>query len=317
MTRNEKLGRALLLLLGIAAIALLIHDTGGAEVLSALAACAHWLPVVMALEALGATADTMVALSAYGEARVPRRTIARGALATYVCTQLLPGGRAVGEVIRATLASKHVGRGVAATSALLAQGSHVIVVALTGLTISLAVPALDPTLRALIMGSTGWTLALGTMMLLAPRSVRLAAWLAKRMKLSGLEEQLPPGPRMMSRTIGWAIVARAAHATQAALVVVAVLGAVSPRAALASEGIQLMAASLADAVPGQTGVLEGAYRTFSSSVAGTLDDAPAHAVTMALLLRVSRLSMASVGALALVFVRAAPVDAPASETADR
>lgn len=302
MTRLRQMGAGVLLLGGAIAVVLLTREAGLSVVLATLLRSGRWLPLLALLELGGVLADALAARSLHGEkgAHVRSGVWLRAGLVAYAAAQALPGGRALGEVLRAATLAEPLGAKRSAVGAFVLQGAHVLSCALAAL---LAACLLDsqPILRGLALGISAWTLVLGLVLVSAPRFERVLSWLARRAGMGSLFDDGPGtslGASLVMRSLAWACVARAVHVAQAGAVVACVLGEARLEHAFAAEAIQLVAASLGDAVPGQAGVLEGAFRSFSSAIASGPAMA-SEALAMALLLRVTRLALA--GGCALLY----------------
>jgi len=213
-------------------------------------------------------------------------TAARGAIAAYALAQLMPGGRVVGELARATHIGAERGPGRATHAAVVVHGAHVTCVACV-----LAMGALlldeNGALSALLAAAAGWNFVLAVIFVAAPRSVRLMSLLARRLGVSVPTDE-PPTWSRWARASALVAAARVVHIAQAAFAVWLVTRGRDAPGALAAESLQLLAGAAGDAVPGQAGVLEATFHSFASVVS------PADvslAVGVALLLRASRLGL--------------------------
>jgi hypothetical protein len=87
---------------------------------------------------------------------------------------------------------------------------------------------------------------------------------------------------------------------QNGVLVVAVGGPISVLAALCSEGIHLVGASVGDLIPGQIGATEGSYTLFAK----VLGMVPADAVTIAMVAHLAQLTWVVIGLVATALWRA-------------
>ena len=94
-----------------------------------------------------------------------------------------------------------------------------------------------------------------------------------------------------SAPIGFSVAGRVIQTLQYGVILVAVGGILTPTSALVTEGIHLVGAGLGDMVPNQVGITEGAYRVFASALG--LEDAPARAISIALVARLCQSSLAA------------------------
>src|SRR5207244_7994345 len=87
----------------------------------------------------------------------------------------------------------------------------------------------------------------------------------------------------------WSFLGRLAQVAQCAVLLRAVGGAGTISGGFIGEGIHLVGAGIGDLVPGQLGTNEGAYSAFAGALG--LADAPASAVSLALLPRIAQLAL--------------------------
>lgn len=251
---------------GLAALATAVERAGPVLVPLALLEIAAWL------------CETRAAWHVHGGSL--RSTLA-GASAAYGAAQLAPGGRALGEALRAAHAEVDPRR--AASAALALQGSNV---ALVPLVLALGVAALGAGGRfgALASAAIGWNVLLAAALLGLPRWPRLHGRFGAA--------AAPPGLLVLARATGWLSIARALQLLQALVLVQALVGA-GPRSALGALCLQLLSASAGDAVPGQAGVLEATF----AGLGAVITDDPATSVAVALTLRAVRLGLLVLAAL--------------------
>lgn len=269
--------------LGAVTIAILVSDAGPAEVLEALRRALPYLPSIALAEMASALADVIALRSLHGPG-IPAPVWARSAATAYAAGALLPAGRVAGELARAAQIAPHAGgpRALAAASVLHATFLAASVIA--SLSCWAAVERISPgsALGTLIAGNAVFHAVLAGMLFLGPRAGA---------RLSG-------GPIDLGAP--WAalaamVIARVVQLLQCAALVLAAGGGIDLDGALVAEAIQLVAASLGDAIPGQAGVIEGAYRTFAPELG--LVGSLAGALTIALSLRATRLALAALASI--------------------
>ena len=100
---------------------------------------------------------------------------------------------------------------------------------------------------------------------------------------------------------------RAVQLVQYGVIVRAVGGRAAPDAAFTAQGVHLVAATIGDVVPNQMGATEGAYRVFADTLG--FADAPARALSIALVVRIAQVSLAALGfVVAMVTPRQPPAE---------
>jgi hypothetical protein len=304
---NKHAFSGLLAIVGTLALGLLIREVGVGQLLAALAAGASVVPLLVLLEIAGMALDALAIRALHGARgrEIEVRTWVRSTLVATFAAQTLPGGRVLGEVLRASLIAPRLAEGAstpavrAASVALVGHGLHVLVA--SGMASACAV-MLDGPLRWALAAVAAWTLALGTTLTCAPRSLPALRWIARRLQLTQLADVSSVEPiDGLPRALGFSVLARLVHLTSAGVAVHAVLTASSPpMGALVSESLQLLAANVGDAVPGQAGVIEGTFRVFSDALypSASPTSAASAAVAVALLLRATRIGVAATAGVA-------------------
>jgi hypothetical protein len=294
--------RALPLVLAVAgtyAIHALVSESGQEIVVRALASAWPWLAALVILEAFVASADASAIAALLG----PRaKTIAldswiRSSALAVACAQLLPGGRVLGEVARVS-ALDPLDAGEGAAVVLRAHGTYLLTISGSsllcfGALCSVAEPS--ALLGGLLLWSGLFNAGLALLFLLGPRRARIGLWLSRRVGVLSavgprFDDAIARSPVIDRRATARYVAARILHAGGSLVALFAILGSagVTPIALFASEAIQLVAANTGDTVPGQVGVLEGAYRLFAPSLGASA----ALALAVALLFRTSRLAVA-------------------------
>jgi hypothetical protein len=297
----KRIARPLFFVLGVAAVVLLVRDAGAERVLATLLEAGPWLPLIVVLEGGFMAADVIALRGLFGEVgrRVPKAVWIRSAMMAYGVMQLLPAGRAGGEVARATVLAPYVGGARA-----MAMGTRLQAATLLGNTmisvpcyvaVAFASNAHSP-LGYMVLGNGLITGVLGGAIVLASRRARVGGWLGKRIATlaahgatfdEALRLQTPWRPAITATTAG-----RLIQAAQYGLILAAVGGSLSIVSALVSQAIHLVGAGLGDLVPNQVGITEGAYRLFAPSLG--LEHEPARAIGIALIARICQFFMAGV-----------------------
>jgi hypothetical protein len=210
-------------------------------------------------------------------------------------------------VARASGLASRVGAGRAGVVAALSHGAFLIAIALSSVIAWLAVSAGDtddPVFLGLLAWNALFTAVLGGVLLSSSRWARGAAWAARRMGLfrersADVERAFAEAPRVPLLAFAAYGTGRVVHLGQSFALLAAVGAEPTTLRALVSEAVKLVSGNVGDMVPGQAGVLEGAYRAFAPSLG--LGDLVAVAVALAIVLRVARLVVAgAAGVLAAV-----------------
>lgn len=301
-----RFGRPLLFFAGLAAIVLLIRSVGAEAVLRTLLQAGPWLPAIFALELCWVLVEGGALLVLYGGhmRKIPPRALVVATLIHFSTMMILPVGRAGAEVARATLLSRHVGGGRAAAASTLMQALTLMANSVVSWVCAGFVFRFTTSieLALLLLGNGAATLVLGLGMYVAMRRARLGGFLGRR-----FARMTQVGPDMdafvrESRSRHWpalglCLAGRLVQTLQYGFILTAVVGAFSFSGTFLAQGIHLVGAGLGDVVPNQVGVTEGAYRIFASVLG--LEGSPEKAVSLALLARVSTLTVAGLCALAL------------------
>lgn len=314
--------RPLLLILGIGTVVLLVRQEGPERVWQTLVGAAAWMPAIFALEIAFMGMDTIALRGLFGERGrvVPPAVWIRTALLQYGVMQLLPAGRAGGEVARAAGLAPYVGSARAAAMATRLQATTLLANSVISVPCWLAVAYSVGAASALgfaVLGNGVVTLALGGALLLVAGRSKLGAWIGRKFPKLGQEgasfdEALRHGgawvPALAATSFG-----RIFQTVQYGLIVAAVGGYLSIDSALISQAIHLVGAGLGDMVPNQAGITETAYRWFAPAAPALgLEGDGAKAIVIALIARICQFSLAGASLLvtALWKGQAAP------ETAD-
>ncbi len=228
------------------------------------------------------------------------------ALACYAAMTILPAGRAAGEATRAATLAPAIGATHAAAVCARLQVAVLAgnaIVSLAGAAV-LALCGRPWSVLGAALAANGVVCgALATALLLVVRNANVARWLRRRfarlVDRYATTDHAPPPTSALVRAIAACALRAGVQTFQYGVVVVAVGGAASPLNALTAQAIHLVGAAVGDAIPGQVGALEGAYRTFAETL-GLAND-PARALSIALAVRLAQLALAGLGVLVSTF----------------
>ncbi len=299
----------MLLLAGFGLLVFLVVDAGPSTVWRAIRTAGPWLPLIMGFGG-GWFAGEVVAHRILLEdvaRRVPLPALVRANLVAYAIVVLAPLGKAGSEIARAAVVADHVGGARAAAAAANVQAASLIGNALVSVPCAIAVfSALGTSsiLGWLVVGNGVVTAVLGGAALLLTRLGRVGERLAGRfeaLKVTGpeLDEALRVRRSTFAKAVLATFTARLSQTAQYGVLLLAVGGSLGLGPALATQGVHLVGAAAGDLVPGQVGVVEGAYRVFADALG--LD--VARALSIGLVSRVSAMLLAAVALLVLAFTR--------------
>jgi hypothetical protein len=294
-------GKAALLLFGIAAVVALVEEAGPDAVGRTMLQAAPYLPFVLLLEIAFMSMDVVALRSFLGErgASVPLPVWIRSAFVAYGVMILLPAGRAGGEVARASGLAPYVGGSNAAALATRLQAATLLGNTFISIPAWIAVGmavSFGTALAWMVLGNGAVTAILGGAILLASRRSSIGGWLGKR--ITALASHGATFDEALKGEVSWGVpiaatfLGRAFQAVQYGVILLAVGGRLTPVSALVSQGIHLVGAGLGDMVPNQVGITEGAYRLFAPALG--LEDAPARAIGIALVARLCQFFLAGV-----------------------
>ena len=296
--------RVALFAFGLAAIVYVVNDAGPAHVWATLVGAGVFVPVIVLLEAAFMSMDVLSLRSLIGApARdVPLAVWVRSGLMAYAIMVLFPGGRAAGEVVRATQLAPYTGGAKAA-----AYGTRLQAATMLGNTFIL-IPAViacfwasdgEGALPWLVLGNGLVTAAIGGGILFMSRRSKVGGWVGQKFSAlashgasfdEALRDETPFGPALLFSSLG-----RAFQTVQYGILLLAVGGSLGVVSALISQGIHLVGAGAGDLVPNQAGITEGAYWMFAEALGLSAD--PAAAVGIALIARFCQYILAGVGLL--------------------
>lgn len=304
----SKYGRLFLALVGLLVIAGMVMKVGPDKVWGIVSGAGIWLPLVFALDIGWMTVEGIGLYVLYGPERrnISLSRWVQATLTQYATFVVVPVGRASSEVARAGILASEIGKSRAAAGAALMQAFTLVTNALVS---SLCLAVVFATTR-----HTGLT-ALLSVNILATGGIGLAIYLVLRhVKLGGVlgrrfHKLATHGPKIDARVnesrpyhfacLCFCVLGRLIQTIQYGVIFLAVVGVFSVPFSFVAEGIQLVARSMGDAVPNQVGVTEGAFALAAGAL--ELSEHPEKAISIALLGRVSNLSVAGLCALALQF----------------
>ncbi len=305
----SRLLRPLLFLLGAIALVVLVMNIGPAAVWDALSGAGVWLPLIFLLDLSWLAAEGLAVRVLYGEKSrsIPLSAWIEATLIHFSTFMVVPVGRASAEVARAGLLGKHVGKSRAAAAAAVMQSFTLIANAMLSVLCLIAVWILgrSQTLLGAVALNIAITLTLGVLTYLLLRHVKVGGAVGRFFpKLNQIGQELDVQIREASPRHGGALLVcflgRSLQVVQYGVIFFAVVGTVSGLDALTAQGIQLVSRTLGDAVPNQVGVTETAFAAAAPALG--LAAHPEKAVAIALLARLSNLSMAGLCALLVQFV---------------
>jgi uncharacterized membrane protein YbhN (UPF0104 family) len=290
---SRRVLHAALFVVGVLLVGWLVEQAGTSRVKAILAEAGEWLPLIVILE-LGIIASDVLAtrwLLGGTAGAVRKMTWARSTALAYAMSVLLPAGRATGEAARAAALSRDVGWATAATATSTLQAAVLFGNAVASAAAALASANVSRMLTLLLGLNAVVCGGLGVLVLTLSRWSRLARWLRARVAVPGAPAT-PIERGAVTRAALLCVVGRAVQAIQYGVALHAVGGSAGTRAALITQGIHLVGATVGDAVPNQIGATDGAYRLFANALG--LADAPARALSIALLVRIAQLGLAAI-----------------------
>jgi uncharacterized membrane protein YbhN (UPF0104 family) len=276
-------------LVGLAAIGLLVKGVGPAALGGVLRASARWLPLLFAVDALRVAAETVStwSLSERVRRRVPLAELVRVHLVGYAVAAVVPAGRAAGEAVKAAMLSRFVGVAEAAAVGAANQATSLlggIVGGVACLAAALAMTGASP-LSGAVGGFVAVTIMGFTGVQVACRGKALTGAILRR--FTGRESASQAFHEAMGRIPIVPRGAAAAHVVSRFVVVVqlgillaALGGRHGPGEALLAQGVNLVAGTIGDVVPGQLGATDGAFALAAPTLGLALADGVAIAVML-------------------------------------
>jgi hypothetical protein len=318
-TWAKRAARIALFALGISAVVFVVHDAGPGRVWATLVGAGIFVPLIVLLELGFMSMDVLSLRSLVGAPAdgVPMSVWVRSGLMAYAVMILFPGGRAAGEIVRATQLSPYTGGAKAAAYGTRLQAATMLGNSFISVPAGLAclwAAGAGHTLPWLVLGNGLVTALIGGGILLMSRRSKVGDWLGGRFRGlashgarfdEALREETPLGPALVFSALG-----RLFQTVQYGVILVAVGGSLGVLSALISQAIHLVGAGLGDLVPNQAGITEGAYWVFADALGLSSD--PAAAVGIALVARFCQYLVAGAGLVAGLVWRA-PIPA-ASES---
>jgi hypothetical protein len=290
--------RTALLLAGLVVTGLIVREVGPAVVARTMLSAGVYLPLLMTFDGAWSAMDVFVLRALLGETagRAPPSAYARSAVTAYAVHIFFPAGRASAEVMRATMLSPYLGASRVALAAMQLHGVSLLgtaLISLVALAVTVGRLGLGHRLSAVIGMSTLLTGALGGLVLFGARAPRLWAFLRARIAhFRDLTDTTgAPWPRL-ARAIFLSFAGRVIQIGFFAVAVLAATGELSLGTGAIAQGVSLAGSTFGYAVPQQAGVAEGAFFNFAGALG--LAAAPAKAVAIALVVRVSQASLALV-----------------------
>ncbi len=301
--------RLALLAGGIVLVSWLVSSAGYSRVGDAFRDAGPSLPFVVALELLIVMTDAAAARTLLGDAAgsVRASTWMRSMALAYAAGIVLPAGRAAGEGARASVLGADIGLVRAAAACSRVQTAALFGTAAASLVAAAAALPASTTLALLLAGNALLCTILAVVVLSLARWRRLRRWLRARWPALAAQPSLTIAPGATATASLLCTLGRALQAAQYAVVLGAVGGAVSLQAGLVAQGIHLVGATVGDAVPNQVGTNEGAFRIFAGTLG--LADAPARALSIALVVRAVQLGLALVAFVVATLVSRGSADA--------
>jgi len=298
--------RLLLFLLGVLLLVYLVHRADPARVLATARAGLVYLPLLALCNGAFFVFEAYGQRSLLGEAgaRIPQLVFVRTTLAAYVAGTLLPIGRAGAEVARIATYSPYVGGARAAAASAAFQVPALWGTAIFGTLCAMAAAAqLGPgsQLTWILLAHALGSLGLGVLLYLVLRRAALGHQVSRFFpslaeRAASFDAAAIVPTRLYWGAVGWCLLARAVEIAQFALALAAVGLIPTPTRATLAAGVQIVGATVGEAIPGQLGAVEAAFAYFAPALG--LGEQAAHAVTMPLLVRVAQFGLAALALLA-------------------
>lgn len=299
--RGWRLGlRVLVALLAVAAVAFVVRAVGTDEVLERLRTAAPWLPLAALLELGRIGLDAVATRLVLGPAgrRIRRARLLVLHLITHGVMNVMPAGRGTSEAAKAMLLADDLGTEAAVSMGTSNQANVLLSSALFSLPCAiaahLALHSAPLTLAILGHFAVLFAAGLGLRVLQThPRAVQWLAGLLPRFsaRVHAFAEASRQTPTLAAGPIAAMMLGRLLQTGEYAVLAHAVGLDVSPLAALAVQGLNLVAAAVGVLVPGQLGSAEAIF----ALAAGALGTTPAMAVSIALLAHTVSLAFAAIG----------------------
>ncbi len=282
--------RLVLGLMGLAALAAIVHSVGASAIVETLRGGMAWLPLLCALEAGRILAAAAASYFAFGKLapRIPIGTLLRAHLFGHALGGVAPAPTVFNETIKATLLAPYVGAPAAASVGVINQAATLMSVGLFSIPCALAILALS--------GASLWLwacaahavilVACGVGLRAVTRAGATGRWLVSKLPRLAVHTavfQAHAGESGLfaARSTGALLVGRAVQALQYGLAAHAIGGDATFLHALAAQGVNLVASAVGVLVPAGLGTTDGAF----TLAAGLLGVTAARATSLALLMR--------------------------------
>ena len=310
---RSRLGRLVAAAAGFLCLAVLIVHSDPRSVWNAVLHAPLMFPVVVALQALVVGFESYALLLLYGPRRhqIPMREVFRSSMFSFAVVVVFPFGRAVGEAARAAMLSRYVGSPLAAAAAAQIQAVTLLGNALISIPCAVAAYQIVGTgwLFWAVLGHFAVSALLATGVIVAGRYAGLVKKFGRFFPGgeewgSKVDAHLKGDQRQIAVPLLFVLLSRLVDTLQRMVLLVAVGGTFGLLQGFASEGINLVAASAGDAIPGQVGIIEMGY----SLAAQVLNLSRSNAVAMGLLFHLAVLVWVGLGFFAALAM--APADEP-------
>ena len=301
--------RVLVALIGLGALAWTIYDAGPDRIAEILPRAAPWIPLAIALEGVRIGFDALATRMVLGERgrEIPFRSLYIAQVAGNGVMGVSPAGRSASEAVKAMLLSGWVKPQVAIAMGATNQANVLIssalfsLLCLAGAHVATGDLQLDIAIAihfvVLLASGVGMRVA-ATHPGIERRLAHRFPALAERARL--FHEASRDIPLLAIGPIAAMAMGRAVQTVQYAVMAYSVGISMSVAAALAVQGVNLVAAAVGVATPGQLGTAELVFRL----AADALGTDPANATSIALVARVPQFLWIGVGLLTLLVWRA-------------
>ena len=315
---RSALGRLLFATAGFIGLTLLIYYSDPRAVWQAVLHAPLMFPIVVLLQALVVGFESWALLLLYGPRRhlIPLREVWRSSMFSFAVVVVFPFGRAVGEAARAAMLSRYVGSPLAAAAAAQIQAVTLLGNAVISIPCAIAAYQIVGTgwLFWAVLGHFAVSALLATAVILAGRHAHLVAKLGRFFPGgeewgSKVDQHLKSDQKHIAGPLMFVVLSRLVDTVQRMVLLVAVGGTFGLLHGFASEGINLVAASAGDAIPGQVGIIEMGY----ALAAKVLNLTHSNAVAMGLLFHLVVLVWVGLGFFAALVMSPSPAPAAVEE----
>jgi hypothetical protein len=287
---------------GLVAIGAIVHHVGADVLARTLRGAIAWLPAICSLELFLIASETAASYIAFRRLadRIPRAVLFRAHLLGHSIAAVAPAPTVVRETIKATLLTPYVGVAPATSVAFINQAATLISVGVASVPCGVAIFALG--------GASVWFWACGVhaVILVAcgvglqavTRGDALGRWLVRLLprlgpRVAAFREHASETGLLAAGPTSALLVGRAFQIVQLGLAANAVGIPAGVVRAMATQGVNLVAAAVGVLVPAGLGTTDGAF----ALAAKMLDTTLAQAVSLALLMRCSQLAWLLIGSV--------------------